>query len=57
MFYLDAARAAAILLVVLNHAVNRTWNNYGWVQEEFLRIGKLSTALKAVRRNSPWCTE
>ena len=48
MFYLDAARAAAILLVVLNHAVNRTWNNYGWVQEEFLRIGKLSTALKAV---------
>ncbi len=48
VFYLDAARSAAILLIALNHAVNRTWNNYGWIQEEFARIGKVSTGLKAL---------
>ena len=48
VFYLDAARAAAIALVALNHAVNRTWNNYSWVQEEFVRISRLSTGLKAL---------
>ena len=47
IFYLDAARALAVLLIVLNHAVNRTWDNFDLVAEEFAQIGAASTLLKA----------
>ena len=47
VLYLDAARCFAVLMVALNHAVNRTWDNYSQVPEEFARIGKLSSLLKA----------
>lgn len=48
VLYLDAARFFAILLAALNHAVNRTWDNFNGVQEEFYRISTASTVLKAV---------
>ena len=35
IFFLDAARAAAIVLVALNHAVNRAYDNYHGQMEEF----------------------
>ena len=47
ILYLDAARCLAVLLIALNHAVNRTWDNYNDVPLEFAEIGKLSTLLKA----------
>ncbi len=48
ILYLDAARCAAILLIALNHAVNRSWVNYGAVTEEFHSISLPSTILKAL---------
>ena len=48
ILYLDAARCAAIFLIALNHAVNRTWDNYEQVQQEFAMIGPASTILKAM---------
>ena len=48
ILYLDAARCLAVALIALNHAVNRTWNNYHGVQEEFAAIGLPSTVLKAM---------
>lgn len=36
--YLDVARVAAIVSISLNHAVNRTFQNYQGQQEEFLAI-------------------
>ena len=47
VLYLDAARCFAVLMVALNHAVNRSWDNYNHVPEEFADIGKLSSLLKA----------
>lgn len=47
ILYLDAARCLAVLLIALNHAVNRTWDNYNDVPLEFAGIGKLSSLLKA----------
>ena len=37
--YLDAARCFAVLMVALNHAVNRTWDNYHHVPEEYAGSG------------------
>lgn len=47
ILYLDVARTLAILLVILNHAVNRTWSNYSGVQNEFYAIGHTLTLIKA----------
>lgn len=47
ILYLDVARTLAIVLVALNHAANRTWNNYSHVQEEFYTIGHTLTLIKA----------
>ena len=35
-YYLDIARAIAIISISLNHAVNRTYDNYFGQMEEFL---------------------
>ena len=35
-YYLDIARAIAIISISLNHAVNRTYDNYAGQMEEFL---------------------
>ena len=48
ILYLDAARSFAIVMVALNHAVNRTWVNYGEVAAEFRRLGLPSVWLKAL---------
>ena len=48
ILYLDAARCAAILMIALNHAVNRTWDNYEKAQEEFASVGLASTILKTL---------
>ena len=45
-YWMDVARAVAILSVTLNHAVNRTYSNYHNQMEEFLRISTSSTLLK-----------
>ena len=48
VLYLDVARCFAVLMVALNHAVNRSCDNYNHVPEEFAMIGKLSSLLKAL---------
>ena len=45
-FYLDAARAMAILSISMNHAVNRTYQNFGSQYYEFVLIPRASTAVK-----------
>lgn len=45
-YWMDVARAVAILCVTLNHAVNRTYRNYHNQMEEFLQISTVSTLLK-----------
>ena len=47
IFFLDAARAAAIVLVALNHAVNRAYDNYHGQMEEFYSRSLLSASVKA----------
>ena len=36
--YLDVARVLAIISISLNHAVNRTYNNYSNQMQEFLEF-------------------
>ena len=47
-YYLDIARAIAIISISLNHAVNRTYDNYFGQMEEFLEFSYLSSLLKSV---------
>lgn len=47
-YYLDIARAIAIISISLNHAVNRTYDNYFGQMEEFLELSWASSLLKAV---------
>ena len=48
MFYLDLARVIAIISITLNHAVNRSYSNYGQQMAEFLAIPFGSTLFKTV---------
>ena len=48
MFYLDVARVVAILSISLNHAVNRSYDNYGNQLAEYLAIPMASTLFKTV---------
>ena len=48
ILYLDAARATAVILIALNHAVSRTWDMYSWIREEYVRISRFSSLLKAL---------
>lgn len=47
-FYLDLARTVAILSITLNHAVNRSYDNYYYQQAEFQSIALWDSAFKAV---------
>ena len=47
-YYLDIARAIAIISISMNHAVNRTYDNYFGQMEEFLESSYLSSLLKSV---------
>ena len=47
IFYLDVARSLAIFSITLNHAVNRTYDNYVHIQEEFFSTRFSSNVLKA----------
>ena len=47
-YYLDIARAIAIISISLNHAVNRIYDNYFGQMEEFLESSYLSSLLKSV---------
>ena len=47
-YYLDIARAIAIISISLNHAVNRTYDNYSGQMAEFLELSWASSLLKAV---------
>lgn len=47
-FYLDVARVLAILSISLNHAVNRSYDNFTNQMQEFLEISLASTILKTV---------
>ena len=46
--YLDAARALGVLLVVLNHAANRVWDNYENVQAEFFSLDLTEKLAKTI---------
>ena len=46
--YLDVARVMAILSISLNHAVNRSYDNYNNQMGEFFRIAFASTLFKTV---------
>ncbi len=46
--YLDVARVVAIISITLNHAVNRTYENYTGQQAEFLAIPFGDTLIKVV---------
>ena len=48
MFYLDIARVVAIISITLNHAVNRSYRNYGGQMEEFFAIPFGSTLFKTL---------
>lgn len=47
-YYLDVARVIAILSITLNHAVNRSYANYGGQMEEFYTIPLIATLFKTV---------
>lgn len=47
-FYLDLARTVAILSITLNHAVNRSYDNYYYQQAEFQSIALWDSAFKAI---------
>lgn len=47
-FYLDLARAIAILSITLNHAVNRSYDNYYYQRSEFQSLALWDSAFKAV---------
>ena len=48
MFYLDVARVIAIISISLNHAVNRSYQNYSGQMAEYLAIPFGSTLFKTV---------
>ena len=48
IYWLDAARVTAIISISLNHAVNRSYDNYIDQMSEFLAIPFASTIFKAV---------
>lgn len=48
IYWLDAARVMGILSISLNHAVNRSYDNYRNQMEEFQRLSALSNLLKGV---------
>ena len=48
VFYLDVARAIAIISISLNHAVNRSYSNYNGQMAEFLALPLGSTLFKVV---------
>ena len=47
-YYLDLARAVAILSITLNHAVNRSYDNYYYQQAEFQVLPLWDSAFKAI---------
>lgn len=47
IYYLDIARAFAVLMICLNHAVNRTYSMYSGQAEEFLQSNFFSQVIKA----------
>ena len=47
-FYLDVARVIAIISISLNHAVNRSYDNYKAQMNEFFAIPLWSTLFKAI---------
>ncbi len=48
MFYLDIARVLAIISITLNHAVNRSYQNYHAQNTEFFTISTASTIIKTL---------
>lgn len=48
MFYLDVARVIAIISITLNHAVNRSYQNYSGQMAEYLAIPMGSTLFKVL---------
>lgn len=48
LFYLDVARVIAILSITLNHAVNRSYDNYGNQMVEYFALPLASTLFKTV---------
>lgn len=48
IYWLDAARTIGIISISLNHAVNRSYDNYRNQMEEFYRIPALSTLFKSI---------
>lgn len=46
--YLDVIRVFAIISISLNHAVNRTYDNYGNQQAEYMISSAISTLIKTV---------
>ncbi|MCR5173087.1 MAG: acyltransferase [Oscillospiraceae bacterium] len=48
IYWLDVARTVAIVSITLNHAVNRTFNNYSNQMEEFYTSSLTSSLLKVV---------
>lgn len=48
VYWLDLARAVVIISITLNHAVNRTYENYNGQMEEFLNSSMISMLLKTV---------
>lgn len=48
IYWLDVARVVAIISITLNHAVNRTYENYTDQAVEFSNISLLSSMFKAV---------
>jgi surface polysaccharide O-acyltransferase-like enzyme len=46
LFYLDVARVIAIISISLNHAVNRSYQNYSGQMAEFFAIPMASTLFK-----------
>lgn len=47
-YYLDLARTVAILSITLNHAVNRSYDNYYYQQAEFESLALWDSAFKAL---------
>ena len=47
-YYLDVARAIAIISITLNHAVNRAFENYSGQMAEYLNIPLYLTIIKSV---------
>lgn len=47
-FYLDAARSIAILSISMNHAVNRTYENFEFQYYEYIKIPHISTLIKVI---------